>query len=1156
VLAFLLLRAPRQASVDQLIEALWSEWPPKSARNSVQRFVSDIRRALGPYAARLELVADGYRLEAFADEIDVTRAEAAITAGRASGLAHDPLSAAKEYRRALGLWRGPALGGGGDAPFATGEVARLEEMRMTTVEAVLDAELKLGRHLEIAVTAEHFAHEHPTRERAWSLLMLALYRCDRETDALAAYRHLSWRLKEEQGLEPSLALQNLSVQIDERAPELDAPSALDIAAESELIGSPLKAGLAIPIPRPLEGSSRFPMVGRSTEVARISALRDSLVDGAAAVVFIEGEGGIGKTRLAAEVAAEFHRGGMPVVYGRCEENLVEPYQPWVEVFEQLVEHAPPAMIRNHLDRFGDSLSVLVPRLVASDPFAPTESSNRQEMLFRSALGFVDAAAEEQPLLLILDGLQWADASTLHLLRHVARRVTSSLLVIGAYRHTEVSPSHPMTDLLGVLQGEAKVTVIRLAGLSAQAASELVDSAPPSKDARKSDEIAATLLQETNGNPFFMTEILQSTQETGAIFSQASLEGNLPESIRCVVRQRTARLGESALKALQTASVLGREFELELLARVLSRDAFDVLDPIETAIEAGLVTEAPRGRDRFSFSHDLTHRTLYHGLSESRRWRIHARVADCIEEKLGGDLGDRIGEVATHLVAAADPAQRERTILACRRAGDRAAAQYAPTEAVSWFKQAIEVLMQGDEPDDVLRAGLLVSQGTQQRNSGDPRHKETLLEAGAIANEVGAVGTLVESVLANSLRLNARGWEIDEERVASIRSALAAIGLAPSAERARLLAVLANEQWDEPNRAEAESLYRDAIALAREVGDPAALATVLVRISRARNFRLPRAELHAVSNEIAGLIRGLEHGDPLLAIDCLTTVLNTALQLGLADEATRAMENIWETEERFGLPIFTHPAHLARVLQAGLRGDAAEYERLALQTRNVSIDLDEEEATYILEGHLFYARYVQGRTGELLPVIVAIAEGRPEVPLYRAVSAILHAEALLLDEASTIVSTELARGFEVGVDMFAIQSLTLWAEAAASVGHLEGCRVLLDRLAPHSTEMAGHLVQVTQPIDLALGRMCSVLGLYDDALAHFELSAKIADGFGAVWMDVRTKMSIAQMLGARAAAGDLERARVIADLVCQVAKRQGYAAIERDAETLLRDLAPS
>lgn len=375
-------------------------------------------------------------------------------------------------------------------------------------------------------------------------------------------------------------------------------------------------------------------------------------------------------------------------------------------------------------------------------------------------------------------------------------------------------------------------------------------------------------------------------------------------------------------------MFGREFDIDILARAVRRDEEDVLGDVEVAVSAGLLTDAPLGRDRFAFAHDLLHHTLAAELSESRRGRIHGRIADAMEQIHGSALGDLVPVVAGHLVAADDRSQTTRTVERCREAGRHAGSRLTTLEAAAWFELTLERL---DSADAGERASVLVELGTQQRNAGLGEHRATLIEAGRLALVAGDTDTLVQAALVNSRGMNAHVWELDNERIAMLRAALESLDTIESPERAELLAALANEQWDAEHRVESELLYRESIDLARRVGHPEALARVPVRVSRARNFKQDRNEMAAASEELRKLSTRLDRRDPLLLANCLSTVLNTSIRLGLANETQAAIDVIRATADELPLPMFTLPAHLASCLEAGLRGDIRAYEQASVGT---------------------------------------------------------------------------------------------------------------------------------------------------------------------------------------------------------------------------------
>ncbi len=909
----------------------------------------------------------------------------------------------------------------------------------------------------------------------------------------------------------------------------------------------------MPLPPAFNRSSDVPLVGREPELATLQSSLETVSSSPTSCFFVGGEPGIGKTRLAREVAARAHENGAAVLYGRCDEALGVPFQAWREALSHLADHVPHHIARRHLDRFGPTLGFLMPGLaagLASDvDELDTIDANQQELLFRATSDLLSDVARRRPLLVVLDDMQWAHSSTVGLLRHLGRTCAGSVLFIGLYRTTDVAPAHPLTDLVAELEQSGAGTAMTLGGLDDQAQVELVRSMVDAEAGVLAPDIAHTIAVETGGNPFFFTEVVRSALESESVASilDASLAEALPPTVQRVVIRRVARLGESPASTLRVASVFGREFDLDVLSAVLDRSEDDVLNDLEIALSAALVTDAPAGRDRFAFAHDLVHHTLVGELSHSRRARLHARIARAIESIHGPDLGEFVPVVAGHLLAAGDPSLRDLTIRRCREAGQQAAKQLALSEAITWFERAL-VELGGD--DDRERAEVLVELGTQQRNAADQAHRMTLIEAGRIAETLGDVDTLVAAAIMNSRGMNSHVWEIDHERIAMLRAALDALGGEDSAERAELLASLANEQWDADHREQSEDFYREAMQMARRTGDVQTLVRVLVRVSRARNFRLDRDEMRTVSDELRELAHHLDQREPLLLANCLTTVLNTSIRLGLAAETRDAIEAIDASAKRLPLPMFTLPAHLGQCLDAGLRGDIAAYEQWSTDTFHHATAIGDEEAGFIFEGQMFYTAYLRGDLAPILDFSIQVMNERPDVPLYRAVCTLIHVEAGKVDEARALLDTEAAAGIEPSIDMFQIQALVAWADAAATIGHVAAAEQLYDALINLSSEMSGHLVQVGEPIDISLGRLASELHRFEAAERHFAIATQIAEGYHGAWMQARTLLSRAEMMVQRAQENDYLIASELAKRAFLIAEDNDYRGISAQAQKVI------
>ena len=341
LLAVLALHLGEAVSQDQLAEALWGEHAPRSAVNALQNYVLRLRRALQAVEG-VQIVTDpaGYRLEASADAVDARLAERLITEGREAAAAGDPATAARLLREALALWFGRALAEFTDQPFAQAAAARFEELRESAREDLADAELTLGHHHETLGELEVMVASHPLRERRWGQLLLARYRDGRQAEALDGFHALRTTLRDELGVDPSPELQDLHDQVLRQDPALAWRSSEQPPA--------LVAG---------------PLHGRDDELGRLLAAYGTAGAGAAKVVTVLGEAGIGKTRLLQELAASARRHGALVLWGRCLEGAwVPPYQPFVEAVTGYATQVGAARLRADLGPAAGPLAQLVPRL--------------------------------------------------------------------------------------------------------------------------------------------------------------------------------------------------------------------------------------------------------------------------------------------------------------------------------------------------------------------------------------------------------------------------------------------------------------------------------------------------------------------------------------------------------------------------------------------------------------------------------------------------------------------------------------------------------------------------------------------------------------------------------------------------------------------------
>jgi DNA-binding SARP family transcriptional activator len=552
LLALLVLHANETLSASRLIDELWGERPPVTATKALRVHVSRLRKTLTQPV--LVTRGSGYELAVAPARIDAHRFEGLLREARAA----PPARAAPLLEDALALWRGEPLADIAHEPFVGPYAARLVDLELAALEQLIEAKLALGAHDESIARLEALIAEHPYRERFRGQLMVALYRSGRQADALQAYRDARRALTGDLGIEPGAHLRDLERAILAQDPALAAPAAAAYAPPA-----------AQPLPRALRLPAGAAFAGRERELARLRDAWGRVADGGSAAVLLSGEAGIGKTRLAAELAATVRRAGATVLYGRCDEDLAVPYQPFVEA--------------------------LGPRF--------------PEAAHRLAL-FAATAERLDGQVVVLDDLHWATAPTLQMLRHVICAEPRAL-ILGTYRDTELEPGHLLRTL--------PVERIELKGLDEPAIAALLGDA-------HAPGLPARLLEQTNGNPFF---VLAHRGE--------------PAALRDVIAQRVARLGPDAQRLMSVAAVAGPEFSVTVVEHALDADALDALDE---ATAAGLLTE--RGHGDYAFTHALVRQAIYDGLTSARRARLHRGIGEALE-----GTGDAPVEALAHHFAEAE-----------------------------------------------------------------------------------------------------------------------------------------------------------------------------------------------------------------------------------------------------------------------------------------------------------------------------------------------------------------------------------------------------------------------------------------------------------------------------------------------------------------------
>ncbi|HYA69029.1 MAG TPA: AAA family ATPase, partial [Acidimicrobiales bacterium] len=597
----------------------------------------------------------------------------------------------------------------------------------------------------------------------------------------------------------------------------------------------------VPLPVPLARRPAVGVVGREAELESIADAAKRVVGGEGRqVVLISGEAGQGKTTLVAEASRTAFDAGACVLFGHCEEDLATPYQLFAEAIGHYVTHAPEDQLLAHARAHGSELCPLAPTLATRIPDLPpsraTDSDSERYLLFGAVVGLLAQASEHGLVVLVLDDLQWADTTSLELLRHVtATDQPMQVLVLGTYRDAELSHTHPFFDTLAALRRQHGVSRIELTGLDRAGVVSFMETAAGHDLGDAGMSLARALYRETDGNPFFVGEVLRHLAETGVIYHDAngrwvavdSLEGmSLPASVREVIGARVGRLGKAAGSVLSLASVIGRDFDTDVLAQATGISDESLLDILDNAAASALVRELPGAPGRYNFAHALIQHVLYQALGPTRRARAHRQVAQALEG-LCGRLpgGPRVGELARHWFNAAQPKDLAKALAYSRQAADAALDALAPGDALRHYGQALDLYRQVDNPDPVLGIDLAIGFGTAQRQAGEPAFRDTLLRAARQSAEFGDTERLVAAALANDRGFYSVLGAIDTDKVEILERALDLLAV-NEPDRALVLATLCSELTHGSPLERRQALADDAVAIAESSGDDATIARVL------------------------------------------------------------------------------------------------------------------------------------------------------------------------------------------------------------------------------------------------------------------------------------------------------------------------------------------
>jgi DNA-binding CsgD family transcriptional regulator/tetratricopeptide (TPR) repeat protein len=876
---------------------------------------------------------------------------------------------------------------------------------------------------------------------------------------------------------------------------------------------------------------------------------------------LAGEPGIGKTRLAQELAGRAKESGARVLWGWCYEGEGAPsYWPWVDSLRTYIQSTESDLLKTQLGNGAATIAEMVPEVLeildGIQPAPTMEPDQARFRLFDAITRFLKAASVDSPVLLVIDDLQWADQPSLVLLEFLAQQLDGSrILVVGTYRDTEAPPESPL--------GESLARFARLASFQRQTITGL-----PSEDVGSfvkvetgitpSEQILNAIHSHTEGNPFFLGEVVRYLAEQGRLdeaFEDSSRPGSLgvPQSIRDVVGQRLMRLSEACNLALTTASVIGREFEFQLLADLTeSTDAEGLLDLMDEAISARIIEDLPGSTVRYQFRHSLMQQTLNENISAGRKVRLHANIGEALERAYGEDPAGHTAELAHHFTQAVSLLGNEQMLRYTLLAGERALASYAHEEAVEHFGRGLGV--KGIDPignslvGDAEAASLLF---------GLARAKFALLSF--------RPGYVVEEAVANLRSAfeyhmqagdNDRALEIAQSPMrfpVGERAGLAdllevALGISPpgSSAKGRLLAAYGYAAGlEEGDFQAAEQSFQEALEIARDNGDGLLMQRILAQAAQV-DFYYGRLQ-DAVGK--TRQILTMPVADLDLDTECSARYVYCMSANGIGEPASQHdLAAFITAAEKLGNRLWLHLAYWVSHLGAKLYGDWEKARQFGdqglLAAPGAPTLLSTMPHTELETGQF-------DRAEELFQRLSVILADNPVNPTYQYPAAVMVAGmcSWFADRSrepalpSKFVDVVLSSRFACPI-FASVTNIGLAYDALAR-GDKESCKSAYDALTWLSGQIRAGVV-----VDRLLGHLAHALGNVPQGIEHFENSLDFCAKAGYRPEYAWTCWGLAASLLERRGNGDRRRAEELLDEALQISTDLGMPPLRQRVEDLM------
>jgi DNA-binding SARP family transcriptional activator len=1052
LLALLVLHANRAVSQALIWESVWPDGLPAHPDAALQVLVSRLRVELGPYAAHLVTDTSGYRLDVDTDDVDLSCAEGLLRQGRAALANNRAAAAARHFERALTLWTDDPLEQFAHVAYFRDTRARIQELRLALVEARNDAYLLAGRHLEVLADIDRWVASDPFREHLRAQQIAALYRAGRQVDALRRCASFRESLIE-RGLDLSPAMRLLERRVLQHDPALLATG----------------AGFMTALPAWTE--EVLPFIGRDVEYERVLSRLAEATRGGVRFVLVEGQPGVGKSRFLIEVARRVGTDAIVLsvdAHGAFSPSLYALVRVLAEAVEAISDdELRPIMATD--PSFGDDIAAVRAVTTALNAGEPIGDVTRDARILQYAARWIAALSVKAPVILVIDDLEAASASLLHVVAQLGVMSMPNRVLVVASAREHVNHAFPqLARLVTAFERLDIVERITLRPLEPRDIDEILERMRVSPRSR----IVDRLYELTSGNPWLLAELLNTGPAELVV-----TEWESPPQMRDIVRRRAAEMGRPTAQLLQQASIFEHDFTIDLLADVTGASPNAITRLVERAVEAHILQLADLRSYRFA--HQLFRQAMVADLPPKQRADGHRRIAIALESR--GQSSAAL--LAAHWSAASGADAPAKVVQYARDAGREALQLFEPNTAVRWFELAL-----GDTTDDHQRGASLSQLAQAQYLTGDSRDLTTLREAIhlAVATQDDALGLQIicEAMPGWSTLYGATGPDTSPllNRALKLET--------DDATRSRLLARLALEQTME-HPALATQTVEEALALARKSGDRTALAESLFR--KASLLLSPHSldERRAALRELRDVAPAT---DVVMRYFICSTDAVASIEAGELAQADISATEADAIASRYDISPIRWSATIRHAWRAALAGNFDDAETFIEQasafgqTHNIAHAPDLALAQRCLAG------WQQGRLGSILPAARAAHERYGDsVPAMTLILARALADGPdTRDEAQAIVASFHDTQFaSLRIGAMWSTALILTAETAQLLQLPEACRTICDLLLPYARQMACSGSWVTAPMAYGIGMAASGCG-DPQAKAQFEYAIKLAD----------------------------------------------------------------